>query len=65
MIDMMLILKIAGIGLILWAIEEVLSQAGIKSAPKYISIVGTVVILLIVIQQIVLFFETIQTMFTF
>ncbi|MGL6174362.1 MAG: SpoIIIAC/SpoIIIAD family protein [Cellulosilyticaceae bacterium] len=65
MIDVVMIMKIAGLGLILWAIEEVLEQAGLKTPKKYVGIIGTLVILMVVIGEILKFFETVQTMFTF
>ncbi len=63
--DLVLILKVAGIGLGVWAIQEILQQADMKSAASYVGIIGTLVLLMFMITEIVNFFETVQTFFTF
>ncbi|ONI45205.1 hypothetical protein AN640_04905 [Candidatus Epulonipiscium fishelsonii] len=63
--DLSLIMRIAGLGLGLWAIEELLSKAGMGDAAKYVKIIGTLVILTFIINEILEFFETVQTFFTF
>ncbi|OOB78810.1 MAG: hypothetical protein ATN33_06645 [Epulopiscium sp. Nele67-Bin001] len=63
--DLVLILKVAGIGLGIWAIQEILQQADMKSASSYVGIIGTLVLLMFMITEIVNFFETVQTFFTF
>ncbi len=63
--ELVTILRIAGLGLGIWAIEELLKKAGMGNAASYVSITGTLVLLMFMITQILEFFETIQTFFTF
>ncbi|ONI44828.1 hypothetical protein AN642_02080 [Epulopiscium sp. SCG-B10WGA-EpuloA2] len=63
--DITLILKIAGLGLGLWAVQQILDQAGMKDASKYVGIAGTLVVIMVVVNEIMDFFTTIQTFFTF
>ncbi len=63
--ELMLILKVAGLGLGIWAIQELLKQADMKNASSYVGIIGTLVLLMVMITEIVNFFEKVQTFFTF
>ncbi len=63
--ELVLIVKVAGLGLGIWAIQELLKQADMKNAAAYVGIVGTLVLLMFMITEIVNFFETVQSFFTF
>ncbi|OOO00173.1 MAG: hypothetical protein ATN35_08640 [Epulopiscium sp. Nele67-Bin004] len=63
--DLMIILRVAGLGLGIWAIQELLGQADMKNASSYVGIIGTLVLLMFMLNEILEFFETVQTFFTF
>ncbi len=63
--DLMIILRVAGLGLGIWAIQELLGQADMKNASSYVGIIGTLVLLMFMLNEILDFFETVQTFFTF
>lgn len=60
-----LIFKIAGIGIIVSILHRLLVQAGREEHAIMLSVGGLVIVMLIIIKEIKLLFETIRTMFAF
>ena len=58
-----LIFKIAGIGIIIAVLYTVLDQAGKREAGFAVTLVGVIIIFLMVIQLVSDFFNTVRTMF--
>ena len=58
-----LILKIAGIGILVSIISSILSKAGKDEQAMMVSIAGIVVVMLMLVEEIGVLFETIQTVF--
>ncbi|OON94427.1 MAG: hypothetical protein ATN31_03410 [Candidatus Epulonipiscioides saccharophilum] len=63
--DITLILRIAGLGVGLWAVQEILKNSGMGKAADYVGIAGTLVVVMIMVKEIMSFFTTVQTFFTF
>jgi stage III sporulation protein AC len=57
------IFKIAGIGIIAAVLYHVLDQAGRKEAGFAVGLVGVIIIFLMVIQLVADFFNSVRTMF--
>ncbi|MCL4425994.1 MAG: stage III sporulation protein AC [Firmicutes bacterium] len=58
-----LLFKIAGIGIIVSILHTVLKQAGKEEQGQLVTLAGVVIVLLLVIQLLAGFFETVRTMF--
>ena len=58
-----IILKIAGIGILVAAAHQVLSRAGRDDQAMLVSIAGVVIALLIVLEQVSTLFSNIRHMF--
>ena len=58
-----LILKIAGIGILVAAAHQILSRAGRDDQAMLVSLGGIVIVLLIVLEQVSGLFETVRTLF--
>ncbi len=58
-----IILKIAGIGILVAAAYQVLSRAGRDDQAVMVSLAGIVLVLLIVLEQISGLFEKVRSMF--
>jgi stage III sporulation protein AC len=61
--DAELILKIAGIGILVASAQQILSRAGRDDQAMLVSLGGIVIVLLIVLEKIGGLFETVRTMF--
>ncbi len=61
--DVDLIFKIAGLGILISIIDKVLIQSGRDEQAQMTTLVGVVVVLLVVIQLISRLFESVRTMF--
>lgn len=58
-----LILKIAGIGILVSIISSILCKAGKDEQAMMVSVAGIVVVMLMLVEEIGVLFETIQTVF--
>jgi len=58
-----LILKIAGIGILVAAAHQILSRAGRDDQAMLVSLGGIVIVLLIVLEKVSGLFETVRTLF--
>lgn len=58
-----LILKIAGIGILISIISTVLSKTGKDEQAMMVSVAGIVVVMLMLIEEIGTLIETVQTVF--
>mgnify|MGYP000179825944 CR=1 FL=1 len=63
MVDVELIFKIAGVGILVSVLYTVLKQAGKEEQGQLVALAGVVVVLMMVIQLVVRLFETVRTMF--
>lgn len=61
--DINLIFKIAGIGIIVAILSKLLYQSGKDEIAMMTSLAGTIVVLIMVIGMIVKLFDTVRTMF--
>jgi len=62
-VDVELIFKIAGVGILVSVLYTVLKQAGKEEQGQLVALAGVVVVLMMVIQLVVRLFETVRTMF--
>ncbi|MBQ4042504.1 MAG: stage III sporulation protein AC [Clostridia bacterium] len=58
-----LILKIAGIGILVASAHQILSRAGRDDQAMLVSLAGIVIVLLIVLEKVSGLFETVRTLF--
>ena len=58
-----LILKIGGIGLLISIISSILSKAGKDEQAMLITVAGIVVVMLMLVEEISALIETVQTVF--
>ncbi|CAM3013660.1 stage III sporulation protein AC [Hathewaya histolytica] len=65
MMDISLILKMAGVGILVVVIDKVLKGAGKDDYAVITNLAGIVIILLMVINLINHLFSTVKTLFTF
>lgn len=63
MLDVSLIFKIAGVGIVLFIIDKVLDANGKKEIATLANLVGIVVILTMVLSLVSNLFNTVKTMF--
>ncbi|GIM27953.1 stage III sporulation protein AC [Clostridium polyendosporum] len=63
MLDLSLLFKIAGAGILLVIIEKVLDSSGKKEIATIANIAGIVIILMMVITLISRLFDSVKTMF--
>ncbi len=63
--DISLIIKVAGVGLLVAVACQLLSKAGRDEQAMFVTLAGIVVVLLLMIQQIADLFELICTVFGF
>lgn len=61
--DVDLILKVAGVGMIVAVVCQILSKAGRDEQATLVSITGIVIILLFVIEQIGVLIDTLRRVF--
>lgn len=61
--DVDLILKVAGVGMIVTVVCQILSKAGRDEQATLVSITGIVIILLFVIEQIGVLIDTLRRVF--
>lgn len=58
-----LLLKIAGIGILIAVLHQVLTKAGREDQAMMISLAGIVIVLTVVVKEISSLFETVRTVF--
>lgn len=61
--DVDLIFKIAGLGILISILNKVLLQSGREEQAQITALVGVVIVLLMVIQLIAKLFDSVKTMF--
>ena len=61
--DINLLFKIAGIGILVAVLYQVLSKAGREDQAMMTTLAGLVIVLTMVIQQINTLFQTVRTLF--
>lgn len=61
--DIDLLLKIAGIGILVAVLSQVLSKAGREDQAMMTTLTGLIIVLMLVITQISDLFETVRTVF--
>jgi len=62
-IDISLLLKIAGIGILVAVFHQILEKLDKKEYGIYVSLAGIVIVLLMLISEIAALYETVQTVF--
>ncbi len=63
MMDVDIIFKIAGIGIAIAVINQILSKAGREDYALMTTLAGIVIVLFFIIRMISEFFETVKTLF--
>lgn len=63
MMDVDIVFKIAGIGITIAVINQILSKAGREDYALMTSLAGVIVVLFFIIEMISDFFETVKTLF--
>ena len=58
-----LLLKIAGIGILIAVLHQVLTKAGREDQAMMISLAGIVIVLTVVVKEISSLFESVRTLF--
>lgn len=61
--DVALIMKVAGVGLLIAACHQILTRAGRDEQAMLVTIAGTVIVLLLLSEKIGDLFKSIQTIF--
>jgi len=62
-VDVDILFKIAGIGIVVSILSKVLDEAGRKEQAQMTTLVGVVVVLMMVIQLVAELFSKVKTMF--
>lgn len=58
-----LLFKIAGIGILIAVLHQVLNKAGREDQAMMITLAGIVIVLTVVVKEISVLFETVRTVF--
>ena len=61
--DIDIIFKIAGIGIVIAVVNQILSKNGRDDMATMVTIVGVIIVLVVVVGMISDFFSTVKTMF--
>ncbi len=61
--DVSLILKVAGVGLLVTVAHQILSKAGRDEQAMLVTLSGIVIVLLLLVQEIGTLFETVREIF--
>lgn len=61
--DVNILFKIAGIGILIAVVHQVLSKAGREDQAMMTSLAGIVIVLTVVVKEISTLFETVRTVF--
>lgn len=63
--DVSLILKVAGVGLLVTVAHQILSKAGRDEQAMLVTLSGIVIVLLMLVQEIGKLFDTVRAVFGF
>ena len=63
--DVSLVLKVAGVGLLVSVAQQILSRAGREEQAMLVSIAGIVLVLLLLIEEIGRLFSLVESVFVF
>ena len=63
MLDVSLVFKIAGVGIVLLIIDKILDNNGKKDIATLVNLVGLIIILTAVVTLVYNLFDTVKTMF--
>lgn len=63
--DIDIIFKIAGVGIIITVLNQILSKNGRDDISTLVTIVGIIIVLMVVVETISSFFETLKSTFSF
>lgn len=63
--DVSLILKVAGVGILVTVAQQILSKAGRDEQAMLVTLSGIVIVLLMLVQEIGVLFETVKAVFGF
>lgn len=61
--DISILFKIAGIGILIAVVHQILSKAGREDQAMMVSLCGMIIVLTMVVKQISTLFETVRTVF--
>lgn len=61
--DVSLILKIAGVGILVSVASQILTKTGREEQAMFVTVAGIVIVLLFLVGEIERLFDTIQTLF--
>lgn len=62
--DIDLLFKIAGIGILIAVLNQVLSKAGREDQAMMITLAGIVIVLTVIVKEISVLFDTVRTVFS-
>ncbi|MCL1914636.1 MAG: stage III sporulation protein AC [Eubacteriaceae bacterium] len=63
--DIDIIFKIAGIGIVITVVNQILSKNGRDDMATMVTVVGVILVLIVVVDMINNFFTTVRTLFQF
>ncbi len=61
--DVNLLIKVAGVGILVSAVHQILSKSGREEQAMLVSITGIVIVLLMLVQQLSALFASIKSVF--
>ena len=61
--DVNILFKIAGIGILIAVVHQILSKAGREDQAMMVSMAGMIIVLTLVVNEISTLFETVRTVF--
>lgn len=61
--DIDILLKIAGIGILIAVLNQVLSKAGREDQAMMVTLSGIIIVLTVIVKEISVLFETVRTVF--
>ena len=63
--DVSLILRIAGVGVLVWVMAAILNKSGRDEQAVLVTVAGILVVMVMLVQEIGALFESVQTIFGF
>jgi stage III sporulation protein AC len=61
--DIDILLKIAGIGILIAVLNQVLTKAGREDQAMMVTLAGIVIVLTVIVKEISVLFDTVRTVF--
>ena len=61
--DIDILLKIAGIGILIAVLNQVLSKAGREDQAMMVTLAGVIIVLTVIVKEISTLFDTVRTVF--